>query len=233
VVTVSARLSRAVTTCDSNVSDLTFTGPESQARLACALAVRTAYSATAPSGHGPVAVEVLRPCDAQRLPERVATAPVELVAKRSSKADLLLATAKGERGCVDADSQTVEAHIDITPFDDLASCRAARDVLEERERKDFEAAKREGLASLDREVKHWEQVRDGSRSALAEFDAHKKEALSAADREAAANERNRLVGELDADERMLWVLQARRADEERRPLDPSTVFECVRTRSPP
>jgi hypothetical protein len=157
---------------------------------------------------------------------------VELVAKRSSKADVQLAMAKGERGCVDADSQTVEADIDITPFDDLASCRAARDVLEERERKDLEAAKREGLAFLDREEKHWEQLSDASRSALAEFDARKKqEALSPADRNLAAIERNHLVGELDGYERMVWVVRDRRADAERRPPDRSTVFECVRTPS--
>jgi hypothetical protein len=221
-----------VTTCDSNTSDLTFTGPESQARLACALAVRNAYSATATSGEARVAVAVLRACDARPLPELAPAAPVELVAKRSSKADFLLRMVKGERGCVDADSRTVEADTDITPFDDLASCRAARDVLEERERKDLEAAKREGLAFLDRELKHWEQVRDGSRSALADFDARKQETLSPAGRASAAMERSRLVGEIEADERMIWVVRARRADEERRPPDRSTVFECVRTRSP-
>jgi hypothetical protein len=52
------------------------------------------------------------------------------------------------------------------------------------------------------------------------------------DRESAAIERNRLALALEAHERMLFVLRANLADQERRPPDPSTVLECVRTRSP-
>jgi hypothetical protein len=202
--------------------------------LACALAVRDAYTAVLVSGDQRVAVAVLRPCDVQPLPEHVPTAAVELVAKRSSKLNALSAAAAGvEQACLETAAQTLEADIDITPFGDLASCQAARDVLEERERKDQEAAKRDGLAWLDGQAKHVEQEIDALRSELADFDARKKqEARSPVDRELAAIERNRLVRGLTMSEQLLSALRARLAEEERRPPEWIKVFECRRTPSP-
>jgi hypothetical protein len=231
---VSARLSKAVTTCDSNTSDLTFTGPESQARLACSLAVRDAYSAVAVSGDSRVAVAVLRPCDTRPLSEHVPAAAVELVARRTSKGNTFSAMAAGvDPSCVDAFVQTAEADTDITPFDDLASCQAARGVLEERERKDQEAWKRDGLAFLDREMKNQEEQKASTLAALADFDTRRKQGLlSAEDRQFAEIERNRFLRSLEGTERMLAVLRSHRAEQERRPPDWRTVFACVITRSP-
>jgi hypothetical protein len=211
---------------------MSFTGPEAQARLACAFAVRDAYSNPRRYVDRRVAVAVLRACDAEPLPEHVPTAAVELVARHSSNAHLLSAIIAGvDRSCVE--TTTVEATTAFAPFDDLASCQAARVALEQQEREALEAAKREGLAWLDGQVKHAEEETDASRTALADFDARKKSASrSAVDRAMDEIERNRLARMLASNEKLLAMLRARRAEDGQHTPTPDTVVECVRTRSP-
>jgi hypothetical protein len=232
VVTLSVRLSTGTTTCDSNVHDMSFTGPEAQARLACAFAVRDAYAQPRPHADPRVAVAVLRACDAQPLPNHVPTAAVELVARRSSNANLLSAIFAGvDRSCVE--TTTTEADTDFVPFDDLASCRSAGQALEERDREALEAAMRDGLTWLDGQVKHVQEEIEASRTVLADFDARRKGASrSAVERAVDEIERNRLAREVASNENLLSILRSRRDEEERRTPAPQLVVECRQTRSP-
>lgn len=154
-VTVWARVSHAVNVAAPTLTDVAISGPEFQARRACALFVRQGLKLPAVARDGtPLHREVVRACDTAELPPAILTSAFELLARRRGDARARIGWGLVHRSCQEPDVELVEELAERTPFEESSACHDMRARVEIEERAAAARSHDNSIEFLDAEIEH-------------------------------------------------------------------------------